>query len=80
MDLEFTFPFRGRNIEPELPSKPLGAGNFADAAMLIPLATDLHRVTFPGVEEVAIRSVMVFYGVHNARNVPQVAVKTSGRE
>jgi len=42
---EFTFPVRSRNIESELSSKPLGAGNFADIAMLIPFTTDSHFAT-----------------------------------
>jgi hypothetical protein len=63
LNLEFTFPIWSRNIEPEPPSETLGTGNFADTAMLIPLTTDFHLATLPGVEDVAILSVMVFYGV-----------------
>ena len=35
LDLEFTFAVLGRNIESELPSKPLGTWNLTDTAMLI---------------------------------------------
>jgi hypothetical protein len=45
LDLEFTFPIRSSNIEYEFSSKPLGAGNFTDTAMLIPLMTDFHFAT-----------------------------------
>jgi hypothetical protein len=74
LDLEFTFAVRGRNIEPEFPSVPLGAGNLSDAAMLIPLTTDLVLSTLPGVEDVAIVSTMVFCGVCESHNIPQYAV------
>lgn len=50
LDFEFTFPIRSRNIETELPSKPLGVGNFTDAAMLMPNTTDFHFATFAGTE------------------------------
>ena len=63
LDLEFTFPVRSLNIEPELPSETLGAGNLPDAAMLIPLTTDLHLDTLRGGEDVEILSTMVFNGV-----------------
>jgi hypothetical protein len=74
LDLEFTFAIRGRNIEPELPSKPLGAGNLSDAAMLIPLTIESHLATFPGVEDEFIVSTMVFCGVFEGQNMLQVAV------
>jgi hypothetical protein len=50
LDFEFTFPIRSRNIETELPSKPLGAGNFTDTAKLIPLTTDFHFATLASAE------------------------------
>jgi len=62
LDLEFTLAVRGRNIEPEFPSKPLGTGHPADTAMLITLTTDFHLTTLPGVEDVTIISVMVLGG------------------
>jgi hypothetical protein len=68
LDLEFTFPIGSSNIESEFPSKPLGAGNFTDTAMLIPLTTDFHFATLPNVEDAAIISTMVFCGVHESPN------------
>jgi hypothetical protein len=72
LDLEFTFPITSRNIEPELSSKPLGAANLSDAAMLIPITTDLHLATLQGAEDVTGVSIMVFYGVCRSREVVQV--------
>jgi hypothetical protein len=63
LDLEFTFAVRGRNIEPELPSEPLGAGNLSDAAMLIPLTIESHLATLPGFEDESTVSTVVFCGV-----------------
>jgi hypothetical protein len=74
LDLEFTFAIRGRNIEPELPSKPLGAGNLSDAAMLIPLTIESHLATLPGVEDEFIVSIMVFCGVLKSQRKLQVAL------
>ena len=74
MDLEFTFAVRSRNIEPEFPSKPLGAGNSTDTAMLIPLTIDSHLATLPGVEDVAILSSVVLYGVYECNDTLQVIV------
>ena len=74
LDLEFTFAVRGRNIESEFSSKPLGTGNLTDAAMLIPLTIDFHLATLPGVEDVAIPSTMVFYGVSKFSAMMQVDV------
>jgi hypothetical protein len=72
LDLEFTFTVRGRNIESEFPSKPLGTGNLADTAMLITLTTDFHLATLPGVEDVAILSSMVLCGVYNSSSISEI--------
>ena len=71
---EFTFAVRGRNIEPELPSKPLGARNLTDATMLIPFTIDSHLATLQGAESMAGVSIMVFRGVCEDAKVNQVAV------
>ena len=63
LDLEFTFAVWSRNIEFELSSKPLGAGNRSDTTMLIPLTFDLHLDTLRGVEDAGIVSTMVLCGV-----------------
>jgi len=42
--------------------------------MLIPLTIDFHLATLPGVEDVAITSTMMFYGVSKFSAMMQVDV------
>ena len=72
LNRQFTFAARTRNIEPELPSKPLGTGNFTDASTLIPLTTDFRLATLSGVQDAVILAAMVLCGVYGSSYSMQV--------
>ena len=63
LELEFTFAVRGRNMESEFPSEPLGPGDLSDTSMPMPLTVESHLATLPGVENESVVSSMVFCGV-----------------
>jgi hypothetical protein len=42
--------------------------------MLTLLTTDFHLANLPGVEDVAVVSTMVFYGVRKASDILHIAV------